>query len=165
MLDNMSSLFSICSNVLITIASILPNLGDDERTAVCDRIKKLYEDGHEVMQVPVHVAYAVRVIGKHKTASNQDFLHRCYDQTEDMLVRRDIAATFVNWRNFPWLSIFIKKFATLNEWERRVAIVASFTMKDEGRHWRNHQKARFTPFESIVSAWRGSRNENFMLPL
>lgn len=165
MLDNMSALFSICSNIFITISAMMKNFSDSERAAISERLRKLYDDGHEVMQVPIHIAYAVRILSQDKTAANQGFLHKCYDREDSVLVRRDIAATFANWRNFPWLSIYIKKFSTLNEWERRIAIVASFGMKDEGRHWRKHNEPKFTPFESLVSEWRSDKPEQFALPL
>lgn len=136
-----------------------------QRATVSDRIRALYDSGHEVMQVPNNIAYAVRILAKDKSAANQEFLHKCYEKEDSILVRRDVGIVFSNWRNFPWLSIFVKKFSTLNEWERRVAIVASFVMKDEGRHWRKHQKARFTPFEEVISEWRGEKPEQFNLPL
>lgn len=165
MLDNMSSLFPICSNVFITIASAIEGLKDEQRAMISKRIRDLYETGHEVMQIPNNLAYAVRVLAKDKSAANQDFLHRCYEHEDSIIVRRDIGLVFANWRNFPWLSIFTKRFSTLNEWERRVAIVASFCMKDEGRHWRKHNKDRFTAFEAVVSEWRSGKPEQFQLPL
>lgn len=165
MLDNMSSLFPICSNVFITIAAVVDSLSADQRALISSRIRNLYETGHEVMQIPNNLAYAIRVLAKDKTAINQDFLHRCYENEDSILVRRDIGIIFANWKNFPWLSIFIKRFSTLNEWERRVAIVASFGMKDEGRHWRRHNKDRFTELEKVVSEWRSEKPENFQLPL
>jgi hypothetical protein len=122
MLDNMSSLFPICSNVFITIASIVDGLGGGERAEISKRLRSLHESGHEVMQVPNNVAYAVRILAKDKSAANQDFLHRCYEREDSILVRRDIGVVFANWPNFPWLSVFTKRFSTLNEWERRVAM-------------------------------------------
>lgn len=165
MLDNMSALFAICGNVFRTVATTMNDLSHRQKAAVSARVRLLCEDGHEVMQVPNNVDYGVRILEKDKTPENQEFLQRCYDKEDSVLVRREIGLAFVNWRHVAWLSVFTKKFATLSTWERRVAILASFVMKDEGRHWRKHQRDRFTPIERVVSDWRSEKGEGFKLPL
>jgi hypothetical protein len=53
----------------------------------------------------------------------------------------------------------------MNLWERRAAILASYYMEDEGKHWRDHVKARFTDFEMLVRDWRASKQSPFVLPI
>tara|TARA_R110002020_G_scaffold68552_2_gene179342 strand:+ start:284 stop:1864 length:1581 start_codon:yes stop_codon:yes gene_type:complete len=165
MLDNMDALYPIASNVFISINSYIGEIEHEQRLEICQRIMDLNSSNHEVMQVPTNLAFANRVIAQEKNAKNQEYLHACFDRSDDPIVRRDIILIFANWRHFAWLSMMRGKFTTLGLWERRALILASFYMKDEGKHWRAHAKNWFTPLEIIVRDWRAEKQPEFMLPL
>ncbi|MCP8883874.1 reverse transcriptase domain-containing protein [Devosia sp. XJ19-1] len=165
MLDNMDVLYPIASNVFIAIASFFKNLNSQSRSQICDRIRDLYSDKHEVLQSAANLAFANRIISMEKSALNQEHLHRCYDNSTDSIVRRDVIITFANWQNFAWISMEKQKFQTLSLWERRALILASYYLNDEGKHWRGFAKDWFNPFESIVRDWRAEKQPDFKLPL
>jgi hypothetical protein len=165
LLDNMTSLHPIASLVLIAVRDIAVGLSVDQKEIVCSKVRSLYEQRHEVMQVPLHVAYAVRILGLLPSVTNQTFLHRCFEEQPSVLVRRDVILIFANWQNFPWLSLKVPRFDTMSVWERRAAILASFYMEDEGKHWRQHADGRFTPMETLVRTWRAEKQPGFELPL
>jgi hypothetical protein len=165
MLDNMDMLYPIASNVLLSIDQFFAGLEPAQRTEICQRLIGLYESDHEVMQISSNLAFANRIIAKEKSAKNQEFLHSCFDNSDDPIVRRDIILIFANWQHFAWLSMLKQKFLTLSLWERRALILASFYMKDEGKHWRGFAKSWFTPFEAIVREWRQDKQPDFLLPL
>ena len=64
---------------------------------------------------------------------------------------------FTNWKLYFWLSDMRASFPTMTKWERRVFILASYFMKDEGRHWREHNKGGFSEFEKIIRDWASER--------
>lgn len=156
-LDNMDNLFPIGANIFISIASMFDSLSDDEKDDICDKLIKLYDSGHEVCGIEAFVSYIVRIIGKRKSIKNQQWLVRCFDNASSPLIRRDIIIVFSNWENTPWLSLFRRRFESAGSWERRAFILASYSMSDEGRHWRQHTKPRFDEFEAIVVDWRSKR--------
>jgi hypothetical protein len=63
-----------------------------------------------------------------------------------------------NLNNHYWLSDIKSRFSTLSIWERRAFIPASYLLKDEGTHWRDHTKEQFTTFELLVRDWVASKN-------
>ncbi len=164
MLDNMDSLYPIAGSVFQTVFVLMDEFDDMQREQICDRLVALYEGGHEVMSIPSHVAFSNRVISKHKSVKNQYYLTKVFEDHSDALVRRDIIIIFSNWMNFPWLSMYRAKFASASPWERRAFIMASYSMADEGRHWREHAKGRFDRFETLVRDWRAKRAQE-ALPL
>lgn len=166
MLNSMDLLYPIASTVFITISSTLKNLSESQIDSICSVIRGLYDRGHEVMSTPVGLAYAIRILGSRQSPANQVFLNRCFEEQNDSLVRRDIIIIFANWGNFAWLSLFKSKFNQVSSWERRSLVLASFSMLDEGSHWRSHVKGRFTFFETVVRDWRASRaQQSPVLPL
>ena len=156
-LDNMDNLFPISANIFISIMSMFEELRDQEKDEVCDRLIQLYDSGHEVCGIESFVSYIVRIVGKRKSIKNQQFLVRCFENAKTPLIRRDIILVFSNWENMPWLSLYRRHFETAGSWERRAFIIASYSMSDEGRHWRQNAKKRFDEFEQIVVEWRSKR--------
>ncbi|MFD2053897.1 RNA-directed DNA polymerase [Mesorhizobium calcicola] len=157
MLDNMEALYPIAPTVFQTIYQVIDELGEREKEGICARLIELYDSGHEVMALDMHVAYSNRIVGKCNTISNRGYLHRCFDRELSELVRRDIIMIFANWGNFSWLSVFKASFGAISGWQRRALILASYSMVDEGSHWRDHMKSRFDAFEMIVRDWRSEK--------
>src|SRR4029453_6447170 len=59
-----------------------------------------------------------------------------------------------------WISDVRARYALLSPWEKRSFIVASYLLADEGKHWRQHERAKFLPFallSEIGRATGGSR--------
>lgn len=157
MLENLEALYPISATVFQTIYSVFDELELSAKTQVCDKIIQLYDDGNEVMGIENHIAFANRVVSKLDNFRNRAYLHRCFEWELSDLVRRDIILIFSNWRNFAWLSLFRPDFHAVSGWQRRAFILASYSMQDEGLHWRDHMKSRFDRFELIVRDWRASR--------
>lgn len=157
MLDNMDALYPIAPTVFQTVYQVFDELGEREKAGICDRIIELYESGHEVMALDMHVAYANRIVGKYNSIKTRNYLHRCFEKEASELIRRDIIMIFSNWGNFSWLSMFKANFGAVSGWQRRALILASYSMVDEGSHWRDHMKSRFDAFELIVRDWRSEK--------
>ncbi|MDG4890330.1 hypothetical protein [Mesorhizobium sp. WSM4887] len=157
MLDNMDALYPIAPTVFQTAYQVFEDLGEKEKEGISSRIIELYDSGHEVMALDMHVAYANRIIGRYSSISNRNYLHRCFEKEVSELIRRDIILIFSNWGNFSWLSMFKANFGAVSGWQRRALILASYSMVDEGSHWRDHTKSRFDTFEMIVRDWRSEK--------
>lgn len=153
MLDNMDSLFPVAANVLISIDEMFTNFDGAQQEEICQRLREMHESGHEVMGIECFVAYSVRIIRRKRTVANQQWLTNLYSTATSSLIRREIILAFANWGNFPWLSMFRREFEAASPWERRAFVLASFSMGDEGKHWRSHTKRRFDDFERIAQLW------------
>lgn len=164
MLDNIHSLLPIVPTVLQTIYKIADELSDEERVRIAEKLVGMYDEDHEAFSLEINVAYMNRILSKARSVSTLNFLTRCFEKEESDLVRRDIILIFSNWVQFPWLSYLKRSFVSLSGWQRRALILASYSMSDEGKHWRDHSKNRFDRFELIVRDWRAQR-ANQALPI
>jgi hypothetical protein len=61
------------------------------------------------------------------------------------------------WKNWYWLSDLRTSFGSLSVAERRAFIVASYALRDEGRHWRQYMGDQFSPFEQLVQEWAANK--------
>ena len=61
------------------------------------------------------------------------------------------------WRASYWLSNLKNEFRTLSTWERRAFIIASYSLNDEGSHWRRNIAGEFSPFEALVRQWASEK--------
>lgn len=158
MLDNIDALSPIAPTALQSIASIFEDLDANYRSLVASKLIDMYDSDHEIFSLEINVAYMNRILAKQKSVSTQHFLARCFDKELSDLVRRDIVLIFANWGNFPWLSFYKSNFLSVSGWQRRALILASYSMADEGKHWRDHTRGRFDKFETLVRDWRSERS-------
>lgn len=70
-----------------------------------------------------------------------------------MMIRRDLIMLMAHRRADYWLSNCRTSFATLTGWERRALLVASYTLGDEGKHWRDSVRDEQNPFDKLVLDW------------
>ena len=62
-----------------------------------------------------------------------------------------------NWRNRAWISDLRSQFRNFTPPLRRVFIISSYCLSDEGKHWRRHNKKSFSDFEKIINKWASSK--------
>ena len=65
----------------------------------------------------------------------------------------------IKWNVSYWLSDLKSKFSTMNTLQRRLFIIASYQLGDEGHHWRQHHKKAFTFIECLYKEWAAMRKQ------
>lgn len=158
LLDNSELLFPVWASVLMLIADRFDSLGEPTQNLVVSTILDQISNKSHVMRLDLHLAYGIRVLAKRNSPETAETLTLIYKSTASNMIKRDIILTMTKWRNWYWLSDVKDRFGTMLPPERRAMIVASYTLNDEGRHWREHVKAQFTPMEKLVHKWAGSKN-------
>ena len=120
-----------------------------------------------ILQIETHLSFAIRIVSNQKTMNNEEMLDRIFRKTNSHLVKRDIILVMARWNSWQWLSDLRSTFRNLSVAERRALIVASFKLRDEGRHWRQSVKNEFTPFEDLVRQWASEKSSSvtWQIPL
>ena len=115
----------------------------------------------------MHLDYAIRVLAHTNTNDNQALLQQIYNERSSPLIRRDIILVLARWGEWYWLSDRKNRFRKLSGPERRAFIAASYVLKDEGRHWRDHIQRELNPFEIFILKWAGKKasQPNWSAPL
>lgn len=167
LIENQELLYPIYFNVLSAVRSEFARLSDTAQAAVIRYVSDLIETGSPVMSVDLNLQYGVRLLASRQSEESAALLTDLYETTNSEAIRRDIILIMVRWRNWIWLSDRKAYFRSMRPMERRAYIIASYSLKDEGRHWRDHTKDEFSPFETLVRDWAAQRagNKHWEVPL
>ncbi|HDU3529789.1 TPA: RNA-dependent DNA polymerase, partial [Klebsiella pneumoniae] len=76
---------------------------------------------------------------------------------ESILVKNIVTQSMAKINSYAWLSDIKKNFAGMHPLQRRLLIVSSYFLGDEGKHWREHNKKSFNFIENIYKDWAGQR--------
>lgn len=166
--DRLDLLYPIFPSVMMAASANYDKLSKDAQHALITKLQDLVKKDNYIIQIDLNVAYLVRVLGKDYSPENEEILGSIYRKfSTSILVRSWILQVFANWKLKYWLSDMRASFPTMTKWERRVFILASYFMQDEGRHWRDHNKRGFTEFETIIRDWASQKvNQiNWAVPL
>ncbi len=168
LIENAETLYPIFSSILTVVKDVFLELSSDAKASVANGIIALIKDRSHVMNVELNLAYAVRVIAEYKSAATQEILVGIYGNPKySALVRRDVILAMTKLGAWPWLSDQRISFRAMSPPERRAFIIASFALKDEGRHWRENLRREFSPLEKLVRDWRASKTDQpaWVVPL
>jgi len=63
------------------------------------------------------------------------------------------------WDEYAFLADQLNEYPGASAWEKRAFIIASYSMKDAGKHWRDYMSPQFNPFENIVRDWAAEKSQ------
>lgn len=161
-------LYAIFPNIMIAAYSNFDKLSDEARNTLISKLHQLIKNDSYIIQVELNASYLARVLGKLYTPENEEIIGGLFNKfNSSILVKTTILKVLAKWKLQYWLSDLKNNFQTMSSWERRVYILGSYVMKDEGKHWREHNKSNFSEFELIVRDWCAEKSQiaNWELPL
>lgn len=155
--NNTDTLYPIYSSALIMIDQVYNELSDDAKAEVTKRIVELIRSDSHVFRVDVYLCFALRVLQHSHTEEVQQLLKELYEVRTSEIVRRDIILIMALWSDWYWLSDLKNRYRQLGAAEKRAFLVASYSLRDEGKHWRSNVKRELNPFEKFVLDWACKR--------
>jgi len=154
LIDNSELLYPIFSSVLTVAKGLFDEIPTDAQAHVHHKIVDLIEGHSHILRVDLNLAFALRLLPCKHSPEAEAALVKVYKRsTASSLLRRDIILAMAKWKNWYWLSDLRASFRSLSPAERRAFIVASYALRDEGRHWRHHTAGEFSPLERLVQSW------------
>lgn len=159
MLESLDLLYPIFPSVMQLCRALLPTLDPEVKSALCAALRTVIESDSYITQVPANMAYALRVLAADTTEEAELLFAALYKRSSSMMIRRDIIILMAHRRADYWLSDCRTKFATLTGWERRALLIGSYTLGDEGKHWRDAVKDDQSPFDKLVLIWTGESKQ------
>lgn len=161
LVNNFLLLYPVFPNVMILIKTLLPDLDEETKLYIYDKTRDLLRSGSHITQVPVNLAYAVRVLAEDRSEETEELLARIYRETDRIIIKRDIILIMAKRNADYWVSDVRKTFNTMNAWEKRSLIIGSFILEDEGIHWRNKIRKELSLVDELVLNWA---SDKFKLP-
>lgn len=157
--ESLEVLLPVFVTVLRTLRTLW-NEFDPETQAFISRVLiSIYEDQQYLLSLDLHQSYYAQVLAQHRSPRNEQILVEMYERSRTPLVRRLIIQIMARWKCHYWVSDLKMHYATLNIWEKRSMILASYVLGDEGKHWREHTKYSWTVEDKLVQEWAAARVE------
>jgi hypothetical protein len=106
-----------------------------------------------ITQVPANLSFALRVLALDNADETEVLLASVFRESRSMIIRRDVILMMASRRADHWISDCKHIFPTANGWERRALLIASYTLGDEGDHWRKPIRREQTAFDQLLMTW------------
>lgn len=159
--ENLTELYPIFSTVVQVTISNWFRFDFDTKSLIKDRMIRLVKEESFILETELNLSYVVKLFAKENSIENQSILADIYKKNSDsILIALTVNQVMSKWGVHYWLSEFRRIFPTMNPWQRRLFIVSSYLLGDEGSHWRAHNKSKFSFIEIIYRDWASKRKQN-----
>lgn len=157
--DNLDTLYPVFPTVAIILRNLLPDLSVAVKDHVFSALRGLLRTGSHITMVPTNAAYTARLLAHDRNEQADALLSDLYQSPNaNPMIRRDIICVMARRGAAYWLSDLLKKHAQLGSWERRALLAASYTLEDEGRHWRRQRDKELSGPDAAFARWLRQAN-------
>ncbi len=164
--NNIEVLAPVFVTVMRAVRGAYENLSDYGQQFVDKKLIALYESDSHLLSVDLNMSFYLQALAQKKSARKEEILIEIYNRKTNPLIKRMILIAMSNWNCYYWLTDLKRKYAGLSEWEKRYFIGSSYVLGEEGKHWRNHIKATWSPMDVLVRDWFTDRmQKDRWLPL
>jgi hypothetical protein len=158
LIENDDILYPVYYNALICAKDVYPRLSVQTQSFIIQHVRGLIENSSRVMVVDLNVQYAVRLLSVVNVDETRSVFYRLFAEDRNEGVKRDIILALARWNDWHWLSDAKNRFRVLTDVSRRAFIIASYSLSDEGEHWRRSIKRELSEFEKLVMAWAEAKH-------
>ncbi|MET7969016.1 RNA-directed DNA polymerase [Micromonospora sp. NPDC005305] len=142
--------------VLRVLEEVLPNVSPALAKKLPAEIRRRIQAEEYWVMVPVNLAYALRILKHDHSEENVPLAARIFESAPPF-IQRDIVYLMHGWKADYWLSDKRKQWRNLHPWVQRAILLASFSLGDEGRHWRQSISRGISGFDDIAKKWMEER--------
>jgi hypothetical protein len=159
LVQNLTVLYPIVPTVCLVLRDVLKDLSADVVEFLFAELRALVADGSHLFLVPANLNYAVRLLVHDPSRHVDDLLIKLYSNPElSALIKRDIILALAKRDVDHWVADALRREAGLTRWERRALIPASYSLGDEGKHWRERIKKGLSKPDKAFMTWVGAKN-------
>lgn len=155
--SNLEVLAPVFVTVMRAVRGVYDELPETGKLFVDRELIRLYEGDSHLLSVDLNLSFYLQALSQKQSARKEEIFIEIYEKKTNPLIKRQILIAMANWNCHYWLTDFRRKYAGLSEWEKRYFIGASYVLGDEGKHWRDHTKATWSPMDSVTRDWFADR--------
>jgi hypothetical protein len=156
LIGNLETLAPALPVTLRVLEELLPDLSETLRSQVPAAIRETIIAGDYYLQVPVNLAYALRVLQHDRAEENVTLASDLFDKVQPF-IQRDIVYLMYIWNADYWLSDKRRQWNTQHPWVKRALLLASYSLGDEGRFWRRSLGDQVAGFDAVCRDWMRER--------
>lgn len=158
MFNNLHELYPIFTTITQVATSNWKKIDLDTKNIILDKINEIIKEESYILSTELNLAYVARMLSKENSQKSILILSEIYNKNpESILVKNIVTQSMTKLKFHPWLSDIKKNFAGMHPLQRRLLIISSYFLGDEGKHWRDHNKDSFNYIEILYRDWAGQR--------
>ncbi|PLM35680.1 RNA-dependent DNA polymerase [Klebsiella quasipneumoniae] len=159
MFNNLHELYPIFTTIIQVANSNWQKLSTETKDIILDKITALIKEDSYILSTELNLAYVARMLSKENSEKSTLILSDIYNKNpESILIKNIVTQSMAKVNSYAWLSDIKKNFSAMHPLQRRLLIVSSYILGDEGRHWREHNKKSFNFIEMIYRDWASQRH-------
>lgn len=156
--NSISDLYPIFNSIIQVAISNWHRFDSDTKSFIRNRTIDLIKSDSFILKVELNLAYVVKLLSKENNVESLTILTEIYQKnTSSILISLIITQAMAKWNTHYWISDLRRLFPTMNPWQRRLFIVSSYLLGDEGEHWQGHNKDKFTFIDKLYKQWGAKR--------
>ncbi|MEY8212908.1 MAG: RNA-directed DNA polymerase, partial [Colwellia sp.] len=156
--DNINDLYPIFTTVVQVATTNWSKFNESAKASITNKIIQLIKTDSFILKTELNLAYVVKLLAKNNSVENQTILTEIYkSNTDSILITLVVTQTMAKWNVHYWLTDLRRIFPTMNPWQRRLFIVISYLLGDEGKHWVTHNKNKFNFIDLLYREWGSKR--------
>jgi hypothetical protein len=164
--DNLTVLSPVFVLVMRAIKGVYDDIPDYGKDFIDEQLVALYESESQLLSIDLNISYYVLALSKRRTLAKEEVLISIFDKTTKPLLKRQVIMVMASWDCHYWLTDIKGQYSGFTEWEKRALIIASYSLGDEGKHWRMHTKDTWGKPEKMIRDWYANRfQKNMKFPL
>lgn len=161
MFNSINELYPIFNTIIQIAISSWQRFDPETKKFINTKIIELIKNDSFILKIELNISFVIRLLSKENTVENQIILIDLYNSNSDsLLINLLITQTMTKWNTFYWISELKRNFSTMSSWQRRLFIIASYLLGDEGKHWQEHNKSKFNFIDKLYKSWGAKRKEN-----
>lgn len=161
MFNNLYELYPIFTTIIQVANSNWQKFDIETKKIILDKINELIKNESYILSTELNLAYVARMLSKEDSQESILILGEIYNKNPDsILVKNIVTQSMAKLKFHPWLSDIKKNFAGMHPLQRRLLIVSSYFLGDEGKHWREHNRNSFNLIEKLYRDWAGVRHSS-----
>ncbi len=164
LLENLETLVPVTPQVMVSLRGTMDKIDDFEFSEqISLRLREMISDSHFISKIDLNLAYMIRVLSGYKSVENEQLLISLFRASHGFasgpapIIQRDIVLTLARWRTSYWLSDLKNHIPNAHPWVKRAFLVASYTLGDEGKHWRQANTPLADTLDLVVRDWAANR--------
>lgn len=159
--NSINELYPIFNTVIQVATSNWSRFDASTKELIRSKLIDLIKSDSFILKTELNLAYVVKLFAKENNVEGQSVLTEIYQSnTNSILITLVVTQAMAKWNTHYWLSELRRTFPTMTSWQRRLFIVSSYLLGDEGKHWLNHNKAKFNFIDDVYKEWGALRKTN-----
>lgn len=153
MIENTHKLYPVLPKILRAIWSATRSACESGDTKSASELIEVVRDSvledRYIYESEISVAFACKIVGAVSSADNEELLGRIYGLSfgaanePSTIVQTEIMSIMAKWKVSYWILAKKPNFGALHPRVQEEFYRATYSLGDEGKHWRQHNDSRF----------------------